>query len=198
LRCASNGSWGHRSTSQLPGSSSVPPERTCNFVSHDQGNRLAVNQHEPTFRVGRHIPGRARSLIGWMLHGPHTRVAGRAGERPVRVAAGRGAALTLHAAGSHLSVAQGCLRSLWKSGSKKEALELTCPSGGAVVQRLHRPRPAWPERLVDSAARTDAIWVPSPGPVLREGRPGRCGVRRTRRIPRLAASMASWRVSPAR
>jgi hypothetical protein len=67
---------------------------------------------------------------------------------------------------SHLSVAQGCLRSLWKSGSK-EALELTRPSGGAVVQRLHRPRPAWPERLVDSTARTDAMWVPSPGPVLR-------------------------------
>ncbi len=71
---------------------------------------------------------------------------------------------------SHMSVAEGCLRSLWKSGSKKEALELTRPSGGAVVQRVHRPGPAWPERLVDSAARTDAMWVPSPGPVLREGR----------------------------
>src|SRR6266487_310253 len=98
---------------------------------------------------------------------------------------------------SHFSVAEGCLRSLWKSGSKKEALELTRPSGGAVVQRVHRPRPAWPERLVDSAAWTDAMWVPSQDQFC-EGRPGRCGVRRTRRIPRLAASMASWRVSPAR
>src|SRR6266487_5495609 len=84
---------------------------------------------------------------------------------------------------SHLSVAEGCLRSLWKSGSKKEALELTRPSGGAVVQRVHRPRPAWPERLVDSAARTDAMWVPSQDQFSAKDATGRCGVRRTRRIP---------------
>jgi hypothetical protein len=99
---------------------------------------------------------------------------------------------------SHFRVAEGCLRSLWKSGSKKEALELTRPSGGAVVQRVHRPRPAWPERLVDSAARTDAMWVPSPGPVLREGRHRQMRRAANPTDTRLAASMASWRVSPAR
>jgi hypothetical protein len=96
----------HRSTSQLPGSQLfVPPERTCNFVSHDQGNRLAVNQHEPTLRVGRHIPGRARSLIGWMLYSPHTRVAGRAGSVPSALLLVAVLLLTLHAAGFPL---QGC------------------------------------------------------------------------------------------
>jgi hypothetical protein len=97
--------------------------------------------------------------------------------------AGHRGVLTRHVAALANRVPAGRLGVGWRAGSCEEALELTRPSGGAVAQRVHRSRPAWPERLVDSAARTDAMWVPSPGPVLREGRPGRCGVRRTRRIP---------------
>jgi len=58
------------------------------------------------------------------------------------------------------------------------------------------PRPAWPERLVD--AQLGQMPCGFPARTSSPRRPGRCGVRRTRRIPRLAASMASWRVSPAR